>query len=808
MAEEVRGLWSPQPGPQSFAATCPADHTMFGGSRGGGKTDCAIGRQIHGAEVYGPHWNGLVVRRKYKDFGEFRRRIDELIGMGLPAERVGGDNQANTIRFKNGAQISMVAIQRMEQLSDYVGFQFTEITFEEATTFPFFADMVDRLKGSNRSPHGVPCRMFSTGNPGGSGHNAVKQFFRKTFTETRIFIPSFLKDNHILCENDPEYVSRLLSIRDPVLRQAWIDGDWDVYMGQAFKFSYEYHVIPQITEIPSQYPLYFTFDWGYSRPFSCGWWFVDERGVVYRFAEWYGWDGQPNKGLQLTDPEVAEGIKERELRMNIHNRPIMRLCDPTCANRRPNVLGQGYGPSTTEIFARHQLYMNPGDATRHSKIRRFREYLHYELDDKGTLIDGPMLKVTANCKQFIRTIPALAMDEDDPEDIDCFVEGTMISTPEGDVPIESIEKGQLVDTPIGPRPVLKSYISGNAETTTIGLSNGKTLEGTHRHKIFSEGHGLLPLSLLSMGQILNTKEEVEWKLSIEGLSSQDVTAEDTWSAIQHTVQNLELPCYTGRFGKTPLGTYQKAFAYTTKTTTPQTTILKTWNLFLREIMRDSTSNRDYRQVGILPMSLRNGEKAIRVKRFYAQTLKNAVKILPSDNLRALIVANLLLQGILINDIVMNGAKSLLKATKNNVQSAVKNSTQKNTTLDRFKPVVINAVGNSGSKKRVYNITVEQAHLFYANGALTSNTDQEDHVYDEAALLGMARPLYTGKPVEQKTSYDRRIEKLTKPMSDNTWEDYGLYQQRLEMHRLAGDPNLPDGDEYEDGGREFLKSTVE
>ena len=32
---------------------------------------------------------------------------------------------------------------------------------------------------------------------------------------------------------------------------------------------------------------------------------------------------------------------------------------------------------------------------------------------------------------------------------------------------------------------------------------------------------------------------------------------------------------------------------------------------------------------------------------------------------------------------------------------------------------------------VYNLTVEQAHLFYANGALVSNTHAEDHIGDES-----------------------------------------------------------------------------
>lgn len=427
----TRVIWEAQPGPQAKAVICPADFTFFGGSRGGGKSDCLIGRQLKGAERYGNHWNGLIIRRKYKEFAELRRRWDELISDGLPAERVGGDQQTNYIRFKNGARVTMPAIQRLEMANDYVGHQFTEIGLDECTTFPFFTQMIDKLKGSLRSPHGVPCRMFGTGNPGGPGHNEVKEYFKlgndsgvKPETviygedgDSRVFIPSFLADNKILCENDPKYVNRLMSISDPALRKAWLDGDWDVFIGQAFTFNARYHVIGY-RPIPQEAPIYMTFDWGWGAPFSIGWWWVDADGRLYRFNEWYGWNGTPNQGLRITDGEIAQGIKDREREMGINKRIIFRLCDPTCFNKKPDYRGGGQGPSTAEVFADYGLYLAPGDPNRTLKIRQFRERMSLSFDQNGRLIEPPMLQVYSNCKHFIRTIPALCMDDLNPEDID------------------------------------------------------------------------------------------------------------------------------------------------------------------------------------------------------------------------------------------------------------------------------------------------------------------------------------------------------------------------------------------------------
>lgn len=423
----IMAFWTPQPGPQVNAAVCPADFPFFGGTRGGGKTDCLIGRQIRGAEKYNYAWNGLIVRRKYKEFSKIRNRFDELIRDGLPAERIGGDQQVNTIRFDRGGKITMAAIQRIEMADDFIGEEFTEISIDECTTFPFFIKMVDKLSGSCRSPHGVPSRMFGTGNPGGPGHNDVKLFFKlgKEFNikpntvlynhigESRVYIPSFLKDNKILCESDPKYVRKLMSIRDPMLRRAWLEGDWDVYIGQAFLLSPEHHIIKPI-QVPDHAPLYMTFDWGYAVPFSVGWWWVDADGRIYRFAEWYGWDEEENEGLRMVDSEMAKGIISREKDLGIWGRSITRLCDPTCCNKKPDYKGGGQGPSTVQEFAKFGVFMRPGDPSRKLKIRQFRERLSIPEDER----ERPMLQVYDTCRHFISTIPSLCMDDHDPEDID------------------------------------------------------------------------------------------------------------------------------------------------------------------------------------------------------------------------------------------------------------------------------------------------------------------------------------------------------------------------------------------------------
>jgi hypothetical protein len=418
--------WAPQPGPQLLAVTCTADEILYGGTRGGGKSDALIGRQIGGVQRYGRDWNGLIVRRRYKDFNELRRRWDELIAKGLPAERVGGENQANYVRFSNGAQIAMMAFQSLPQLEDIQGHQYPEISVDECTNFPFFVKLMDKLAGANRSPHGIPTHIFCTGNPGGPGHLQVKSYFRlgsdglptgtvfhdETGRISRVYIKSSLRDNRILVQHDPKYAARLLSIRDPILRAAWLKGDWDVYIGQAFNITPR-HIIAPIP-VPPYVAIYMTMDWGFGKPFSIGWWWLDSSDRLYRFSEWYGWNGVEDEGCRMEDSLIADGILEREQKLGIAGRPIVRLAGPDCWNKKPDYRGGGQGPSTAEVLSGKGIILRPGDPSRELKIRAFRERLALPASPH----ELPQLVVYSSCKHFIRTVPALAMDEDCPEDID------------------------------------------------------------------------------------------------------------------------------------------------------------------------------------------------------------------------------------------------------------------------------------------------------------------------------------------------------------------------------------------------------
>ena len=60
----ARIAWAPQPGQQHKLVTCPYMEILFGGARGGGKTDGVLGKWAVKAQRYGVGFNGVFFRKE------------------------------------------------------------------------------------------------------------------------------------------------------------------------------------------------------------------------------------------------------------------------------------------------------------------------------------------------------------------------------------------------------------------------------------------------------------------------------------------------------------------------------------------------------------------------------------------------------------------------------------------------------------------------------------------------------------------------------------------------------------------------
>jgi hypothetical protein len=342
--------------------------------------------------------------------------------------------------------------------------------------------------------------------------------------------------------------------------------------------------------------------------------------------------------------------------------------------------------------------------------------------------EKPHLYFWNRAENHIRTLPIMQRDKRKPEDINCFVKGTLVSVENGKIPIENICEGDFVHTPIGLRKVIKTGVSGISPTFKITLSNGTFLQGTPDHKIFVKDIGLVPLCKIKRGDKLCQN----YVCITEGLNSK-VKMEAILSATHQIVTFLMEQHYcTEQNSKMFLEKFQSDLKYTTKTTINLTTALKILNLFVVQITQDTTCKKDLKKVGIYTKNLKNGENLKKVRNNLELILKNVERTLPKENVRALIVILLLLQNIqqrsfVQKNVVMTLVEKLKKYALFVVHLIGRNHHHPQ------KLVVENVDGYCGEEK-VYNLTTEQAHTYYANDCLVSNTDLEDHLMDSLRYL--------------------------------------------------------------------------
>jgi hypothetical protein len=258
---------------------------------------------------------------------------------------------------------------------------------------------------------------------------------------SRIFVPSSVFDNKILLENDPDYLARLATMPEAE-RKALLYGDWDSYSGQYFsewrdkpehyKDRQWTHVIEPF-EIPDSWKIYRSFDWGYNKPFSCGWWAVDYDGIMYRILELYGCTNTPNEGLKWTAQQVFNEIRRIESEHRwLKGKNIQGVADPA-------IFAADGGVSIAESAQKCRVYFTPGD---HQRIPGWMQ-MHYRLafDENGF----PMMYIFNNCKAFIRTVPTLIYDDHKVEDLDT----------EGDDHIADETRYMCMSRPIKPRAAVK-----------------------------------------------------------------------------------------------------------------------------------------------------------------------------------------------------------------------------------------------------------------------------------------------------------------------------------------------------------------
>ena len=406
------------------------DEVLYGGAAGGGKSYAICWDALMRLLKY-PGTHAYLFRRTYP---ELEMTLVKTMLTIVPKALGRYVAEMHELRLINGSVAHFCHLQNEgEGLLKYQGAEIHWLYFDELTHFT--KAMYDYLRTRLRAERKlgiVPCVRCAS-NPGGPGHAWVKaRFVDATDCGRRVreipvtsevlgttavrkvqYIPALATDNPHLTR---DYVIELEQ-KPRALREALLEGKWDAFDGQAFpEFTddpahYEdglyTHVIRPF-KIPYHWPRCVSFDHGYTRPFSFGVWAVDEEGRVYRYKERYGCvPGEPNTGLTLPPGEIAQELAElleSEFADGIRPRGI---ADPAIWDRSRGMsveeqIRTGFGG----------VVFQKGDNTRLPGKMQLHERLKFGADGR------PMLYVFENCRDFIRTIPALVYDRKRPEDID------------------------------------------------------------------------------------------------------------------------------------------------------------------------------------------------------------------------------------------------------------------------------------------------------------------------------------------------------------------------------------------------------
>ena len=301
------------------------------------------------------------------------------------------------IMFDNGSKIIFQPLRNEQDAKKIQGIEYQYIIIDEANNFPI--TMIDAIKGSLRSAMNndfVPT-LLMTGNPGGLNDMYFKSRYinpnysmwtpeELKYQHLYVYVKSMTSDNPYI---DEAYYQNLGSL-DEKRRRAWLEGDWDVFVGQFFtSFSMEKHVVDDF-EIPQDWRIVAGLDLGFSKdhPTMCYW--LAQDPVTLRIYVCHEYEAYSSIQRYVYDIAYINKTKFRN---------VLIYADKTMWNK--NMLRQESDESPAMYFVREGLPLVAANNDRVNGWRMFKQWLHYENDQV------PLLQFFRSCNKAITTLPLL-----------------------------------------------------------------------------------------------------------------------------------------------------------------------------------------------------------------------------------------------------------------------------------------------------------------------------------------------------------------------------------------------------------------
>lgn len=478
-------IWAPIPdSSQELAMDSRCDITLYTGTRGPGKTDAQLMKfRRYVGQGYGSFWRGIIFDQEYKS-------LDDLVSKSkrwFNAFEDGASFKESKSDYKwvwpSGEELLFRAAADQSEYFKYHGQEFPFIGWNELTKYQTL-ELFDMMMSCNRSsyvpeingfigsprrevingkdvpvnpatgrlPPPIPLMTFATTNPFGVGHNAVKQRFidvapygRVVRTTTRIYNPRTKEDEDVVRsqvtlfggwrENpflDPKYIAVLKSVKDPNMRKAWDEGDWNIVAGGPLDdlWDHQIHVIDRFI-IPETWRVDCAYDWGSSQPAAYGV-FAEANGEAATLPNGHLWCPPPGTLIQIGEVYVANELgtntglrwssKTQALTFIAYNAELRRegwINGPVLSGPADNSIRNNIDSDNDTIEKKFNdcgLYFEPSDKSPGSRViglELVRDRLH-----ASRIKEGPGLYFMRNCKASIQTIPAVPRDPKKINDVD------------------------------------------------------------------------------------------------------------------------------------------------------------------------------------------------------------------------------------------------------------------------------------------------------------------------------------------------------------------------------------------------------
>jgi phage terminase large subunit len=420
----VSDWYRPFPRQREFHLS-PAKYRLFGGAAGPGKTKALLWEAIFQANRY-PRVDTLLLRRT---FPELESSLISYFRRDVPREIYKSYNDTkHLVTWWNGSTTRFGYSSGENDIFQYQGAEFLFIGIDELTLFTLgqwqFLTSRNRCPNSNAMPN-----MAGATNPGNIGHAWVKALWvdkRPAAGMDRpgqydpndyAFIRATVDDNPIY-KNDAGY-RKTLDALPRHLRQAFLEGDWNVFAGQYFDLfdarrhtARAEHLGPGKTKMEPWWPRWISVDWGFEHPSAVYWHATRPDGVVVTYREF-----------------VANHLSPRMLAQAIAERSFLPA-------ESSSYRGLSGGSTHTQREAISEVYLSPDAFARRTSDSTIAEQLGDVLaqcglprpvpadDDRvgGWMLIYQMLEqdqwvIAENCGQLIDCLPNLTRDPASVEDV-------------------------------------------------------------------------------------------------------------------------------------------------------------------------------------------------------------------------------------------------------------------------------------------------------------------------------------------------------------------------------------------------------